>query len=178
MQVFVISAVRAVVEMLGLCLIGQGILYLLAGSRRRQNAIYRFFDLLTRPPRQVVAFLLPWIGGKTGLVSNFTFLQISLMIVYAIAVLGLNLLTGFNDRWTAWLPALIEHHCGVGERGGFLQRRYTALVAAGGRRAAAVLTVSRASARDIVDHLRISPERVHVGYYLSLIHISEPTRPY
>ena len=29
---------------------------------------------------------------------------------------------GFNDRLTAWLPALIEHHCGVGERGGFLQR--------------------------------------------------------
>ncbi len=41
---------------------------------------------------------LPWIGGKTGLISNFTFLQISLMIVYAIAVLGLNLLTGFNGQ--------------------------------------------------------------------------------
>ena len=33
-----------------------------------------------------------------------------------------NLLPGFNERLTAWLPALIEHHCGVGERGGFLQR--------------------------------------------------------
>jgi cyanophycin synthetase len=33
-----------------------------------------------------------------------------------------NTLPGFNDRLTAWLPALIEHHCGVGERGGFLQR--------------------------------------------------------
>lgn len=31
-------------------------------------------------------------------------------------------LPGFNDRLTAWLPALVEHHCGVGERGGFLQR--------------------------------------------------------
>ncbi len=31
-------------------------------------------------------------------------------------------LPGFNDRLTTWLPALIEHHCGVGERGGFLQR--------------------------------------------------------
>ncbi len=50
-------------------------------------------------------------------------------------------------------------------RGGFLQRRYTALVAAGARRAAAVLTVSRASARDIVDHLGIPPERVHVVYH-------------
>ncbi|WP_035206195.1 cyanophycin synthetase [Acidovorax sp. CF316] len=31
-------------------------------------------------------------------------------------------LPGLNERLTAWLPALIEHHCGVGERGGFLQR--------------------------------------------------------
>jgi branched-chain amino acid transport system permease protein len=46
----------------------------------------------------VFAALLPWIGGRTGIVSNFYFLQISLMIVYAIAVLGLNLLTGFNGQ--------------------------------------------------------------------------------
>ncbi len=33
-----------------------------------------------------------------------------------------NLLSGFNERLVALLPALMEHHCGVGERGGFLQR--------------------------------------------------------
>ena len=33
-----------------------------------------------------------------------------------------NLLPGFNDRLTTLLPALLEHRCGVGERGGFLQR--------------------------------------------------------
>ncbi|MEJ8854500.1 cyanophycin synthetase [Variovorax robiniae] len=33
-----------------------------------------------------------------------------------------NLIPGFTDRLTALLPALIEHHCGVGERGGFIQR--------------------------------------------------------
>jgi cyanophycin synthetase len=33
-----------------------------------------------------------------------------------------NKLPGFNDRLTRMLPALIEHHCGVGERGGFIQR--------------------------------------------------------
>ena len=33
-----------------------------------------------------------------------------------------NKLPGFNDRLTTWLPALVEHHCGVGERGGFLER--------------------------------------------------------
>jgi branched-chain amino acid transport system permease protein len=43
-------------------------------------------------------FLLPFFGSATGLISNYTFLQLSLMIVYAIAVLGLNLLTGFNGQ--------------------------------------------------------------------------------
>ena len=33
-----------------------------------------------------------------------------------------NQLPGLNERLTQWLPNLIEHHCGVGERGGFLQR--------------------------------------------------------
>jgi cyanophycin synthetase len=32
------------------------------------------------------------------------------------------LIPGFYERLTAWLPALVEHRCGIGERGGFLQR--------------------------------------------------------
>jgi cyanophycin synthetase len=33
-----------------------------------------------------------------------------------------NTIPGFYERLTAMLPTLIEHHCGVGERGGFLLR--------------------------------------------------------
>ncbi|WP_024539041.1 cyanophycin synthetase [Comamonas badia] len=33
-----------------------------------------------------------------------------------------NKVPGFNERLTAWLPDLVEHHCGVGERGGFIER--------------------------------------------------------
>ena len=33
-----------------------------------------------------------------------------------------NTLPGFTDRLTAWLPGLIEHHCGLGRRGGFCER--------------------------------------------------------
>jgi cyanophycin synthetase len=33
-----------------------------------------------------------------------------------------NTLPGFNQRLTAWLPGLVEHRCGIGERGGFLER--------------------------------------------------------
>jgi cyanophycin synthetase len=33
-----------------------------------------------------------------------------------------NTIPGFYERLTAWLPTLVEHRCGIGERGGFLQR--------------------------------------------------------
>lgn len=33
-----------------------------------------------------------------------------------------NRLPGLYERLVAWLPGLIEHRCGVGERGGFLER--------------------------------------------------------
>ncbi len=33
-----------------------------------------------------------------------------------------NTLPGFVDRLVAWLPSLIEHHCSIGERGGFIRR--------------------------------------------------------
>jgi len=33
-----------------------------------------------------------------------------------------NTIPGFYERLTTWLPALVEHRCGVGERGGFLLR--------------------------------------------------------
>ena len=33
-----------------------------------------------------------------------------------------NIIPGFNERLTGWLPSLVEHRCSYGERGGFLQR--------------------------------------------------------
>ena len=46
----------------------------------------------------IAVAVVPIVAGKFGLISNYTFLQLSLMIVYAIAVLGLNLLTGWNGQ--------------------------------------------------------------------------------
>jgi glycosyltransferase involved in cell wall biosynthesis len=58
------------------------------------------------------------------------------------------------------IPALLPAY-----RGGWQQRLYTALVRHTARRAAAVITVSQASARDIIQHLQIPTERVHVVYH-------------
>jgi hypothetical protein len=72
LSVFMISALRATVEMLGLCMLGQGILYLVAGRNRDSNRIYQLFDLITRPPRQLVARLIPGEPGAHA-VSMLTF---------------------------------------------------------------------------------------------------------
>lgn len=78
MLLFLIGALRAIVEMLGLCLIGQGFLHPLAGRRRQQNAIYRFFDLITAPPRKLTAKLLP-TGTSGKAVSMLTFLLLFIL---------------------------------------------------------------------------------------------------
>lgn len=59
MILFLIGAVRALVEMLGLCLIAQAFLYVLTGARRTTNPIYQLFDLITRGPRRLVGKALP-----------------------------------------------------------------------------------------------------------------------
>jgi branched-chain amino acid transport system permease protein len=46
----------------------------------------------------VLLAVLPVIGGKIGLISNYSFLQLNLMMMFAIAVLGVNLVTGFNGQ--------------------------------------------------------------------------------
>jgi len=71
--IFVISAVRSVIELLGLCLLGQGMLYVLAGRNRGSNRMYQLFDLLTKAPRKLLARVLP---AETGpfVVGAFSFL--------------------------------------------------------------------------------------------------------
>ncbi|MEZ5818062.1 MAG: branched-chain amino acid ABC transporter permease [Hyphomicrobiaceae bacterium] len=46
----------------------------------------------------VAAALLPVLTHFTGWISNYSYLQLSLVLVFSIAVLGLNLLTGFNGQ--------------------------------------------------------------------------------
>lgn len=65
---FLIGALRAIVEMLGLCLLAQALLYPLCGRQREGNPIYRLFALITSAPRRIVGMLLPqgtapWLVG-------------------------------------------------------------------------------------------------------------------
>jgi len=84
-SLFLLGALRAIVEMLGLCLLAQVILYLLAGPRRANNAIYQLFALITRQPRRLVARMLPaHATSKTVAIATF-FLLLCLWIGLALA---------------------------------------------------------------------------------------------
>jgi len=72
MSLFLISALRAIVEMLGLCLIGQGTLYLIVGRHRAGNRVYQLFSLITKTPRRIVATALPRSASEV-LVGILTF---------------------------------------------------------------------------------------------------------
>jgi len=72
MTLFLIATLRAIVEMLGLCCLAQGFLYLLAGQKREKNPIYQLFALITRAPRKLVATLLP-VGTRATTIGLVCF---------------------------------------------------------------------------------------------------------
>lgn len=61
-----ISALRALIELAMLCLIGQGVLALLAGRGRHQNPVYLLLALLTKPPRQLCVLVFPQVRSGRG----------------------------------------------------------------------------------------------------------------
>ncbi len=58
-SVFVLGVLRALVEVAGLFLLAQGVLYLLAGAGRERNVVYQGFRIVTRPVIRMVRIILP-----------------------------------------------------------------------------------------------------------------------
>ena len=61
--VFVVIALRAIIELVVWLLLGRWILMALAGQSAGNNAVLHLFDLLLRPPRRLMARLWPGGGG-------------------------------------------------------------------------------------------------------------------
>lgn len=59
MELFIVSVLRALVEVALLALLGQGLLALLAGARRGMNPIYRLFQIVTQPVLRGMRLLAP-----------------------------------------------------------------------------------------------------------------------
>jgi hypothetical protein len=70
-ELLILGVLRALVEVSMLFLLGQGLLALLAGSRRHDNIMYKLFVIVTAPvlkamrkvtPRQIIDKHLPFIA--------------------------------------------------------------------------------------------------------------------
>jgi hypothetical protein len=70
-ELFILGVLRALIEVALLFLVGQGLLALLAGSRRHSNAMYKLFLIVTAPvlkaarkilPRQIIDRHVPFVA--------------------------------------------------------------------------------------------------------------------
>ena len=61
LELLAISMLRVLVEVAGYFILGQGLLYVLAGRKRNDNFVYQMFALLTRPVFRVVRAVSPRI---------------------------------------------------------------------------------------------------------------------
>lgn len=89
MLLFLVAALRAVVEMLGLSLLGLAAMALLAGEGRAGNPVYRLFELITRAPRRLTGRLLP--GRERPVLTGVLCFILLFVLWILLAVLRLNL---------------------------------------------------------------------------------------
>jgi hypothetical protein len=61
LELLIVSIARALVEIAGWFMLGQGILYVFAGRRRSENFVYQLFALLTRPVMRITRAITPRI---------------------------------------------------------------------------------------------------------------------
>lgn len=69
----IIVVLKALTEVAGVAMIGQGVLYLVAGAKRDQNAVYGIFKTISSPVMKVTRWITPRIvlDRHLGLVAFF-----------------------------------------------------------------------------------------------------------
>ena len=84
-QLFILSVLRALVEVAGMFLLAQGALYLLAGAKREGNIVYKGFQVVTRPVIRMVCFILLGmiVDRHVPVISFFLLFWMWIMLAYA-----------------------------------------------------------------------------------------------
>jgi len=69
----IIVILKALTEVAGVAFLGQGVLWVIAGSKRDQNLVYKLFKTLTSPVTRVTRAITPRIiiDAHIGLVAFF-----------------------------------------------------------------------------------------------------------
>ena len=77
-----IVILKALTEVAGVAFLGQGVLWVLAGSKRDQNLVYKLFKTLTSPVTRVARAITPRIiiDAHIGLVAFFLLVVLWLVL--------------------------------------------------------------------------------------------------
>lgn len=88
-ELFVVSALRAVVEVALLSLLGQGVVGLLAGASRQTNPVYRVFLIITNPPVKLTRWMTPRliIDKHIPFVTFFVLFWLWILLAYVKRIL-------------------------------------------------------------------------------------------
>ena len=57
----IIVILKALTEVAGVAMLGQGVLWVLAGAKREQNLVYKLFKILTSPVTRATRIITPRI---------------------------------------------------------------------------------------------------------------------
>jgi len=74
----IIVVLKALTEIAGVAFLGQGVLWVIAGSKRDQNFVYKLFKILTSPVTRATRAITPRIviDAHIGLVAFFLLMVI------------------------------------------------------------------------------------------------------
>ena len=78
----IIVILKALTEIAGVAMLGQGVLWVIAGSRRKENLVYQMFQTLTSPVMKATRWVTPRVvlDQHIGLVAFFLLLVLWLAL--------------------------------------------------------------------------------------------------
>lgn len=78
----IIVILKALTEIAGVAFLGQGVLWVIAGAKREQNAVYTLFRTLTSPVTRLTRAITPRIvlDAHIGLVAFFLLMVLWLVL--------------------------------------------------------------------------------------------------
>ena len=83
-ELYIVSILRALVEVAGMFLLAQGLLFLLSGATREKNIVYQLFKIITRPVIQMTRFVTPRVivDKHIPVVAFFILFWLWLLLAY------------------------------------------------------------------------------------------------
>jgi hypothetical protein len=84
-ELFIVSALKALIEVAAMALLAQGLVGFLSGRAKQDNFVYRLFQVITAPIYKTVRFITPKFVADQhiGLASFFILFWVWIALIYA-----------------------------------------------------------------------------------------------